>query len=69
MWLAGGNTPDHNSIIVQGVLKEVFGQVVLSLRQVISISKTSTDGTKLEANAIAHLGQGYSNNKSRIATS
>jgi len=59
MWLAGMETPDHNTINrfrtekLKGVLKEVFGQVVtLMVRQgLVDIKTIYVDGTKLEANA------------------
>jgi transposase len=59
MWLAGMETPDHNTINrfrsdkLKGVLKEVFGQVVsLMVNQgLVDIKTIYVDGTKLEANA------------------
>ena len=59
MWLAGMQTPDHNTINrfrtekLKGVLKEVFGQVVLLMADqgLVNIKKIYIDGTKLEANA------------------
>ncbi len=59
MWLAGMETPDHNTINrfrtekLKGVLKEVFGQVVtLMVNQgLVNIKTIYVDGTKLEANA------------------
>ena len=79
MWLAGGNTPDHNSINrfrsdrLQGVLKEVFSQVVLSLHEggYLDIKDLYTDGTKLEAHANRYTfvwAKAIQTNKSRIAT-
>ena len=59
MWLAGMQTPDHNTINrfrndkLKGVLKEVFAQVVtLMVDQGLMDNKTrDRDGSKLEANA------------------
>ena len=59
MWLAGMETPDHNTINrfrtekLKGVLKEVFAQVVtLMVEQgLVDIKTLYVDGTKLEANA------------------
>ena len=59
MWLAGMQTPDHNTINrfrtekLKGVLKEVFGQVVLLMADqgLVNIKTIYIDGTKLEANA------------------
>ena len=59
MWLAGMETPDHNTINrfrtekLKGVLKEVFAQVVtLMVNQgLVDIKTIYVDGTKLEANA------------------
>lgn len=78
MWLAGGNTPDHNSINrfrsdrLKGVLKEVFSQVVLSLHEAgyLTIKDIYTDGTKLEAYANRYTfvwAKSIQKNKSRIA--
>ncbi len=59
MWLAGKNTPDHNSINrfrsqrLSSVLQKIFSQVVQLLAQEghLSIKEIFTDGTKIEANA------------------
>jgi len=59
MWLAGMETPDHNTINrfrsdkLKGVLKEVFGQVVTLMvgQGMVDIKTIYVDGTKLEANA------------------
>jgi len=59
MWLAGMQTPDHNTINrfrserLKGVLKEVFGQVVGLMVEsgLVSLKTVYIDGTKLEANA------------------
>ena len=59
MWLAGMQRPDHNTINrfrsdkLKGVLKEVFGQVVMLMADqgLMNIKTIYVDGTKLEANA------------------
>ena len=59
MWLAAGNTPDHNTINrfrgerLKEVLRQIFTQVVelLALEGLLSIKELYTDGTKIEANA------------------
>lgn len=59
MWLAGMQTPDHNTINrfrlekLKGVLKEVFAQVVTLMvgEGLVDIKTIYVDGTKLEANA------------------
>jgi len=59
MWLAGMQTPDHNTINrfrtdkLKGVLKEVFSQVVMLMVEsnLVSLKRVYVDGTKLEANA------------------
>lgn len=59
MWLAGMNTPDHNTINrfrgkrLQKILEPIFTQVVLLLCQegLLNIKELYTDGTKIEANA------------------
>ena len=59
MWLAGMQTPDHNTINrfrsekLKGVLKVVFGQVVILMVEqgLVDIKTIYVDGTKLEANA------------------
>jgi len=59
MWLAGMETPDHNTINrfrtekLKGVLKEVFAQVVTLMvdQGLVNIKTIYVDGTKLEANA------------------
>jgi len=78
MWLAGNNTPDHNTIsrfrserLKDGTLKEIFTQVVMLLHEhgVLDIKKVSIDGTKLKANANKYKivwGKGIKKNKKRI---
>ena len=59
MWLSAMSHPDHNTINrfrserLNGVLKEIFSQVVLLLVDsgVISMNEIFLDGTKIEANA------------------
>jgi hypothetical protein len=59
MWLAGMQNPDHNTINrfrnskLKGVLKEVFGQVVMLMVEsgLVDLKTIYVDGTKLEANA------------------
>ena len=59
MWLCGMQRPDHNTINrfrtekLKGVLKEVFGQVVLLMSEegLVNIKQLYVDGTKIEANA------------------
>ena len=59
MWLSGGNCPDHNSLSrfrsgrLEGVLQEVFSQVVLALHAIgyLNIKDIYTDGTKIAANS------------------
>lgn len=59
MWLSAMSHPDHNTINrfrserLNGVLKEIFSQVVLLLVDsgVISMNEVFLDGTKIEANA------------------
>lgn len=59
MWLSGMQRPDHNTINrfrtnkLKGVLKEVFGQVVLLMVDagLVNIKRVFVDGTKIEANA------------------
>ncbi|MCR9134257.1 MAG: IS1182 family transposase [bacterium] len=78
MWLAGMNTPDHNTINrfrsekLGKVLKEVFGQVVGLLVQSghVSLQEAYLDGTKIEANANRYTfvwGRSIKYNKERIA--
>ena len=59
MWLAGMNTPDHNTINrfrserLKGVLQQIFAQVVqlLVAEGLLNIKELYVDGTKIEANA------------------
>jgi transposase len=59
MWLAGMNTPDHNTLNrfrsdrLKDVLKKLFAQVVELLVECghVSLKEIYTDGTKIEANA------------------
>lgn len=59
MWLAGMQRPDHNTINrfrsdkLNGVLKEVFSQVVMLMVEsdLVTLKRVYVDGTKLEANA------------------
>ena len=59
MWLAGMETPDHNTINrfrtekLKEVLKEVFAQVVTMMvnQGLVDIKTIYIDGIKLEANA------------------
>jgi transposase len=59
MWLAGMNTPDHNTINrfrserLKGVLQQIFAQVVQLLvgEGLLNIKELYVDGTKIEANA------------------
>ncbi len=77
MWLAGMQKPDHNTINrfrsekLKGVLKEVFGQVVLLMADqgLVDIKTIYTDGTKMEANANKYTfvwGKAIKKNKARI---
>jgi transposase len=77
MWLAGMQKPDHNTINrfrsekLKGVLKEVFGQVVLLMSEqgLVDIKTIYVDGTKLEANANKYTfvwGKTIKRNKARI---
>jgi transposase len=77
MWLAGMQTPDHNTINrfrcekLKGVLKEVFGQVVMLMVEsgLVTLKRIYVDGTKLEANANKYTfvwGKVISRNKERI---
>jgi transposase len=77
MWLAGMQRPDHNTINrfrsdkLKGVLKEVFGQVVLLMADqgLVDIKTIYTDGTKMEANANKYTfvwGKTIKRNKARI---
>jgi len=59
MWLAGMDTPDHNTINrfrsdrLKGVIKKVFTQVVLLMVESghVDLQSVYTDGTKLESKA------------------
>lgn len=59
MWISGMSTPDHNTINrfrserLRGVLKQVFGKVVLLLAEegMVDLKEIYIDGTKIEANA------------------
>ena len=77
MWLAGMQRPDHNTINrfrsdrLKGVLKEVFGQVVMLMVEsgLVDIKTIYVDGTKLEANANKYTfvwGKSLKRNKARI---
>ncbi len=77
MWLSGMQRPDHNTINrfrtnkLKGVLKEVFGQVVLLMVDagVVNIKRVFVDGTKIEANANKYTfvwGKSIVRNKQRI---
>ena len=77
MWLAGMQRPDHNTINrfrsdkLKGVLKEVFGQVVMLMVEsgLVDIKTIYIDGTKLEANANKYTfvwGKSIKRNKERI---
>ena len=79
MWLAGMNTPDHNTINrfrsdrLKDVLKKLFAQVVILLNQegLLSIKDIFTDGTKIEANANKYSfvwGKAVQKSKERIRT-
>jgi transposase len=78
MWLAGMNTPDHNTINrfrserLKEVLKQLFAQVVLMLNQegFLDIKDIYTDGTKIEANANKYTfvwGKAIQTSKERIS--
>ena len=71
------NYPDHNSINrfrgdrLNGVLKEIFSQVVLLLveKGIITLKEAYLDGTKIEANANRYTfvwGRSISKSKERI---
>lgn len=77
MWLAAMQRPDHNTINrfrsekLKGVLKEVFGQVVVLMSEqgLVDIKTIYTDGTKLEANANKYTfvwGKSIKRHKERI---
>lgn len=77
MWLCGMQRPDHNTINrfrtekLKGVLKEVFGQVVLLMSEegLVNIKQLYVDGTKIEANANKYTfvwGKAIKRNKTRI---
>lgn len=77
MWLVGMQRPDHNTINrfrsdkLKGVLKEVFGQVVVLMADqgLVDIKTIYVDGTKLEANANKYTfvwGKAIKRNKERI---
>ena len=77
MWLSGMQRPDHNTINrfrtekLKGVLKEVFGQVVLLMSEegLVNIKQLYVDGTKIEANANKYTfvwGKSIKKNKARI---
>ena len=77
MWLSGMQYPDHNTINrfrsqrLNGVLKEVFSQVVLLMAEqgVLDIKTLYVDGTKIEANANKYTfvwGKAIKRNKERI---
>lgn len=77
MWLCGMQRPDHNTINrfrsekLKGVLKEIFGQVVLLMSEegLVNIKQLYVDGTKIEANANKYSfvwGKSIKRNKARI---
>lgn len=77
MWISGMNTPDHNTINrfrserLQGVLKQVFGQVVelLASEGLVNLKEVYTDGTKIESKANRYTfvwGNSIKLNKERI---
>ncbi len=77
MWLAGMNTPDHNTINrfrserLKGVLQQIFAQVVQLLvgEGLLNIKELYVDGTKIEANANRYTfvwGKAIKTNKERI---
>ena len=78
MWLAGMQTPDHNTINrfrtdrLGPVLKTVFGQVVhlLAAEGYVDLKRAYLDGTKIEANAGRYTfvwGKSLKTSKARIA--
>jgi transposase len=77
MWLSAMGYPDHNTINrfrsdrLNGVLKEIFSQVVLLLVEqgIITLKEAYLDGTKIEANANRYTfvwGRSISKSKQRI---
>ena len=77
MWLCGMQRPDHNTINrfrsqkLKGVLKQIFGQVVLLMveAELVDIKQIYVDGTKLEANANKYTfvwGKSIAKSKERI---
>ncbi len=77
MWLSAMSYPDHNTINrfrsdrLNGVLKEIFSQVVLLLvdKGIITLKEAYLDGTKIEANANRYTfvwGRSISKSKDRI---
>ncbi len=79
MWLAGMQRPDHNTINrfrsdkLNGVIREVFSQVVLLLHEegLLDIKDVYTDGTKIEANANRYTfvwGNTIKTNKEKISS-
>jgi hypothetical protein len=77
MWLSAMSYPDHNTINrfrsdrLNGVLKEIFSQVVLLLveKGIITLKEAYLDGTKIEANANRYTfvwGRSISESKDRI---
>jgi len=77
MWLSAMSYPDHNTINrfrsdrLNGVLKEIFSQVVLLLMEqgIITLKEAYLDGTKIEANANRYTfvwGRSISKSKERI---
>jgi transposase len=77
MWLSGMSYPDHNTINrfrsdrLNGVLKEIFSQVVLLLIENghITLKEAYLDGTKIEANANRYTfvwGRSIKKSKERI---
>lgn len=77
MWLSAMQEPDHNTLNrfrsgqLEGVLKEVFGQVVEHLVEAgyVSLKEAYVDGTKIEANANRYTfvwGKSIETNKAKI---
>jgi transposase len=77
MWLSAMSYPDHNTINrfrsdrLNGVLKEIFSQVVLLLVEqgIVTLKEAYLDGTKIQANANRYTfvwGRSISKSKERI---
>ena len=78
MWLAGMQTPDHNTINrfrskqLKGVIREVFTQVVEMLVETgqVSLQRAFTDGTKIESAANRYTfvwGKAIKTNREKMA--